>query len=434
MAEMLFSVVVQEAISKGVSFVLDKREEKKASSQGHLMERMEMAVGDLELALERSAKLPITEVSLLQRRKAIKFAYAEAMELLDKHKQGRPPVHGLEESETTQGLKRKRSWIIRAKSLFISSSAGFNLKMDDVRRFEWFADCAGRFVRDVESGCSLRHYTFCSPIASRHLLEGKTLKYESEQGNELRQFYIWPTCSKERGVEAVLQYLYKDSAAVEEKSFCLMLALRLSESTDIIQTLRAHMCPPWAGIQEWYMENGPLCRPDPACCRASRHGLCGSNGVSSESLSHMFPEQVHFFCFIRYVSALAQPAGTSSHSCCSSEETGCRSGGEVGRGDWMSPLAMAVAFVPHYNYAAVEKTGNANRRGDASIEQVGETLKSDAIKWFLRQPQLTEYKSDWHAKHGAAWFDVYKPRSQRTRWLQQDFQAATTMDLPAPST
>lgn len=43
-----------------------------------------MAASELELALERSTKLPITDVSLLQRRKMIERGYDEAMELLNK--------------------------------------------------------------------------------------------------------------------------------------------------------------------------------------------------------------------------------------------------------------------------------------------------------------------------------------------------------------
>ncbi|KAJ1287568.1 hypothetical protein BS78_02G020000 [Paspalum vaginatum] len=166
MTEMVCSAVVQETVSRGVSFVFGKREEK--ASQGHMMEKLEMAVSEIELTLERSAKLPITGVSLLHRRKMIKCAYVQATELLDKHRQQAVLVS---QGQISQGVKRKR-WIMHAKNLPIASSAGFST--DDVGRMEWFARCAGNFLRDVESGCSLQHYTFCNPIV-RHLLEGKTL-------------------------------------------------------------------------------------------------------------------------------------------------------------------------------------------------------------------------------------------------------------------
>jgi hypothetical protein len=89
MAEMVCSALVQETVSRGVSLALGRREEK--ASQGHLTERLEMAVSELEFALERAMELPIRHLSLLQRRKMIKHAYFEAMELLDKHKQQAMP-------------------------------------------------------------------------------------------------------------------------------------------------------------------------------------------------------------------------------------------------------------------------------------------------------------------------------------------------------
>jgi ElaB/YqjD/DUF883 family membrane-anchored ribosome-binding protein len=90
MVEMVWSVLVQEAISRVISFGFSRREEK--ASQGHLMERLQMAANELELSLERSAKMPITDVSLFQCRKTIKRAYIEAMEQLDKHKQQAVPA------------------------------------------------------------------------------------------------------------------------------------------------------------------------------------------------------------------------------------------------------------------------------------------------------------------------------------------------------
>ena len=114
------------------------------------------------------------------------------MELLHKHKQQQAVPAG-QQLEVAHGAKRKRWVLCSAKNMSITSSFAA-LSTDDFRRFEWYADCAGRFVRDVESWCSLHHYTFCNPIV-RHLLEGKTLRYYLKQGNLLRHFYIWPTYS-----------------------------------------------------------------------------------------------------------------------------------------------------------------------------------------------------------------------------------------------
>lgn len=150
MAEVLGSALAQEAVSRAVSFGLSRREEK--ASQGHLTERLEMAVSELEFALERAQELPIRHLSLLRRRKQFKLAYAEAMELLDRRNKQQAVPAGQE--QVAHGAKRKR-WVICAKNMSITSSFS-GLSTDDVRRFEWYADRAGRFVRDVESGCS--HY------------------------------------------------------------------------------------------------------------------------------------------------------------------------------------------------------------------------------------------------------------------------------------
>jgi hypothetical protein len=420
MAEMFVSTLVQETVSKSVSFVLGKREEK--ASQGHLMERLQMAVSELEFALERAQELPIRHLSLLGRRKQIKSAYNEAMELLDKHKQQQAVPAG-QELQTGRGVKHKR-WNFWANNMSLKPFVG--LSTDAVRRFEWYADHAGRFVRDVESGCSLHHYTFCNPIV-RHLLEGKTLVYyHLEQGNLLRGFYIWPVYSDERGLEAVLAYRYGNSI-INEKYFFLLLFLRLSESTDIVgvaikglqllasefklatefamgeltllsnlQDIGHSYGPPCVGFQEHYINDMQLFRPDPACCKGS-NGLCGNNNVSSE-LSDMFPEQVIFGGFE------------------------CRSFDMVGRsksrGGGKPPLSLSADFWPHaatetQDSYALERMGDVQEYRDTSTQQVAEGLKLDAINRLLCQPKLTEYRIDWYSKHGAAWFTVKKASTER---------------------
>jgi len=168
----VFSPCLGDREQRGVSFALGKREEK--ASQGHLMERLEMAVSQLEFALERAQELRIRHLSLICRRKQIKSAYVEATELLDKHKQQQAVPAG-QELQDAHGVKKRKLWVISAKNMLTTSSFA-GLSTDDVRRFELYADFADKFVRDVESGCSLHHNTFCNPIV-RHLLDGKTLEY-----------------------------------------------------------------------------------------------------------------------------------------------------------------------------------------------------------------------------------------------------------------
>jgi hypothetical protein len=426
----VWSALVQEAVSRAISSVLGRLEEK--DSQRHIRERLQMAANELELALERSAKLPITDVSLLQRRKMIKCAYLEAAQLLDKHEQEALVPAGQEGK--VLGTKRKH-WIISGvMSQATSSLCG--LKMEDVRRFERFADCAGKFVRDVESGCSLRHYTFCNPLV-RHLLDGKTLRYRSmEQGNRLRCFYIWPMSSEERGVEAQLGYLYKD-ATMLEKSFHVGMIIRLSENTDIagvaikclqlltsqfkidaesavgeltllanIQDVSHSYELPWARIQEDHMKQSASHRPDPGCCKASRHGLCAVNSVSSSEATHIFPEQVIVFHFHCYISDVEYSLSSSPHE----------DGPSVSRGRRGAPLEVSVGILPHNNDLvdgcfALEAIGNNQPKLAVSVQPVGESVRSRAINCFLHQPELTNYKMHWYSTHGSAWFDVEKQSS-----------------------
>jgi len=276
----------------------------------------------------------------------------------------------------------------------------------------------------LESGCSLHHYTFCNPIV-RHLLEGKTLTYYSKQGNLLRHLYIKPTYSDERGVEALLAYRYEDST-VAEKCFCLGLILRLTESTDLVEiaikglqllasqfklaveyamgelTLLsnlqdiAHLHGPlWEGIQEWHIKHTQDARPDPACCKGSRHGLCANNNVSSE-LADIFPEQIIILGFQCYISAL-----------------------ESKNRGWKPPVVLTAAFIPHavtgtQDSYALEIIGDATEyRNASSIQQVVETIQSGAVNCFSCQPELAKYRMDWFGKHGLAWFVVEKSSSER---------------------
>ena len=140
MAEMVGSAVIQEAVSRVSSFVLGKREDKE--SKGRIIERLEMALAELEFALERSVKLPIRDISLLHRRKVIKHAYTEAANLLDKHK-----WQSQQEDREIQRISHGRS-LSFLSLIGLKKDESLCLSCSDVQRFEWFADCAGKFVRD----------------------------------------------------------------------------------------------------------------------------------------------------------------------------------------------------------------------------------------------------------------------------------------------
>ena len=185
---MATSAVVQETVSRVSSFIFNKHEEK--VSKGHNLERLEMAHTELELAIERSSKLPITDVALLRRRKILKRALNECGDVLLRYK-----LQAIEDEESQQGVMVTHPSFPKRIAYATKSSIAhlFGLAKDgpsglDVQRFEWFAGCAGKLVKDLESGCSLWQYTFSNPL-TRQLLEGKTLWYEMEKGTIQRGFF-----------------------------------------------------------------------------------------------------------------------------------------------------------------------------------------------------------------------------------------------------
>ena len=204
MAEIVGSAVVQESVSQILSGMLQKYEEKHNSNAFRNLERLEMAHIRLEAVLQTSDKWDITDTSLLRWHRKLKSVAQECDDTLHRCRQRILEDEHIEKEVSNSSLPKR---VVHATRSFVSSI--FNHDNDDlnrsiVQRFEWYADCAGRFVRDVESWCSLHHYTFSNPIV-RHLLEGKTLRYYLKQGNLLRHFYIWPTYFDERGVEAVMR-------------------------------------------------------------------------------------------------------------------------------------------------------------------------------------------------------------------------------------
>lgn len=235
---MVVSAAVQETMNKVTSYLFTKGDNNdKISSRGHNIERLAVAHTELELALERSARMPITDVSLLRRRKLLKRAFKECGDLL--HRCSRQQTVDITEIDQAAPHSFIRKRIAEMSQSFISSCfSGFHqdssTSCSDVRRYEWWAGCANRFLKDLESGCSPQRCMFSNPIV-RQLLEGKTLEYKGMQRNILRQLHIWPVCVEGRGVEATLEFHYEDRKT-PMRSFSLALMLRLSDSTDIVGT------------------------------------------------------------------------------------------------------------------------------------------------------------------------------------------------------
>ncbi|VAH39531.1 unnamed protein product [Triticum turgidum subsp. durum] len=421
MREMVASAVVQEAVSGAVAFVFSSRREK--ASQEELMERLEMAHLKLDLALERTRMMPVTIMPLLRLRKKLKDVFKECGDLLSRAR-GRQKV--------VPSLRRKimhtvlPSFIVPNQDVLSSSAVG---------RFERFVEEADRFVRDVESGCSLSHYRFLSsPI--RHLLEGKGLSYRMVQGSKAFSLRIWTVSVEEYGRVAWLSFHYKDRK-VPLKNCKLVLILRLYESTDIVgitaKCLRS-LAPQFKSLVEDATEEltqlptqdvsyfdsvrwETLAKattywcPDPFCCIAN--GLnkpCASNIISSE-LTGRFPQEVMAVDFRCWFSA--------SEYCSRSSTDEAR----INAIKAWPPLQIQVYFLAHlpfeltgesllviFNHLSVESYQHGS-----SLYQKEEEIQTEAIDCFIRQPGMANYHMAWASAHGCAYFHVSKPITKTRR-------------------
>ena len=76
--------------------------------------------------------------------------------------------------------------IASAANLSISSLLGLDkdqLSSSIVQTFECYADCADKFITDVESSCPLRRDAFRYPFV-RQVFEGKTVVYQKMKGSQ----------------------------------------------------------------------------------------------------------------------------------------------------------------------------------------------------------------------------------------------------------
>jgi hypothetical protein len=221
-AETVGAAVVQEVVSRTVSVVLGKRKDK--ASQGQYMERLTKAVHEVEFVLERTGKMPITEVSLLRDRIELKRDFIEAAALVfssRRHEKRQPPQGQPEISQSVvTHSSSPHGWCHAMFS--VSSFIGMMttkedvllcLSCDDVERFEQFADSARNILRRVESGCSLRRYMFFPCPLVRRLFSklGKSLIYRSSSASRARKIsscvaHMLRGRARRRGVSKVLVY------------------------------------------------------------------------------------------------------------------------------------------------------------------------------------------------------------------------------------
>ncbi|TVU40835.1 hypothetical protein EJB05_14315, partial [Eragrostis curvula] len=425
---MVGSALAQEGVSGVSSYISGKLEEN--ASRAHTVARLEMALSQLEFALERAGKLPITYVSLLRRMKMLKRAYLQGTDLLSKHKKL------LVAAEEDQDVGRRRSlpFLDGVSSLLGMLRSNDNdderLTSSVAKTFEWYAACADKLVADVvESSSPLRrdhHDAFRRYPLLRHLLEGKTLRYETSSKRRGRQEHhrslciIWPVRLEERGVEARLLYQYMDRERPERR-FRLRLMLRLSEDTDIVgvavkclralaaqfklatasssaagelallphrlqddndDTTHSSYWPPLDWSEESYVAQTKSWRPDPICCCATGSVVSPPHGVPEPVIA------VGFGCYVsapEYNDVLAAAGSGSSSSSSSSPAAVVVAGGRNAAAP--PPLYLVAAFVPHHHLACATMRGIVLTYGGReeclgggdSVQHVKEVLRSKAI-------------------------------------------------------
>ncbi|XP_047052128.1 uncharacterized protein LOC124657657 [Lolium rigidum] len=439
MAEMVGSAVVQEVVSGAFSFMRNTHEE--MVSQSHLIERLKWAHLELEFALERTQRMPMIEVSLLKMRMMIKQAFEESRDLL--YKQQTLPVN-LEEGGTEQGVTLAPSLpnrIMHAVKPFFGTEKG-SISGSCVRRFEMFAQKTDKFVRDVESGCSLAPYRFSYPIIAQ-LLEGKYLRHEMVSGSQTRRISIFACCLEDYGVVGIVNLDFQD-LKTPTKCFRLSLMLRLSESTDIVgistkclQSLgpqfksladvasgeltgistQVSMITPGPAFREFVfnMINNAIrsFRQEPLCCIGDGFQASAKNMLSSQ-LTEGFPEQVSYLRFDCFISAAEYSSQTSTVE---------RNRNTIKA--WPVPQ-LSVTFRPHDLSPTVDGKGctyvltaGGEYRGPLNflleLSEVAEFVPLLAVNFFNLEPERTEFVMIWCSAHGNATFTVSKPITEVKR-------------------
>ncbi|KAG2639669.1 hypothetical protein PVAP13_2KG022000 [Panicum virgatum] len=424
MGEMVASTLAQEGVSRVFSSISTKLDDR--ASRAHNVRRLDIALSRMEYAFERTAKMPITCVSLLRRWKMLMSAYNEGVHLLNKHKL---PAALEGHAETGQVVVRSSYYYLQriATAAYFSLSSlasGLNkqqcLSSSVVQIFEGYADSADKFVADVESACPLRRDTFFPYPFVRQLLQGRSFIYPVRVEGSLLLFGMNPVVLEGRGVEACIWY----KRFYSERLDGLLLVLRLSESTDIVgaaidcvrsfasllnlpaqeaiighltqlpnlQEISDSYAPPRVRFEKNFASLSTGLRPDPLCCQRVGHGP-SVNGTNSSELSHLFQEQIIYFSFSCYVSALEYNLPSTSDEA----------------------LRLNVGFSPHAGHFSISFVAEAMRSKYehfpfGSIEQTVDMTRSRSVEFLIGQPEVKDYTVFWKSRHGHAFFEVVKPR------------------------
>ncbi|KAF8713960.1 hypothetical protein HU200_027946 [Digitaria exilis] len=449
---MVASAVAGDTVSRIISSLADRDDDESTEN----MERLEMAHIKMEAVLHMTEKWQIPNVPLLRWRSKLKRAAQECGDELQRCKQR--VIEGQEiRLRVSQSSFPKR--IAYATKSFISSITGSSndessSSTDVVRRFERFADGANEFLKFVEFSGTPRKYMFFNHLIN-NLLRGKSLRYRAFQGSKFYYLRIRPMSSPDRGVEAMVAFVYQDFKE-PTKAFRLRFMLRLSESTNVfgviskcMQSVAPHFKFAAEGVmseltqlptQDFSWETQSPCgestywvnvyntltqqfRPNPLCCHQHEQNLSISSRTnntasSSRLLSILFPEEV--------ISVLLQchVAISDKHKYTGSSAAEHKGSSYVN--SHIPPLKLGVLFLPHdspedietdsesYALEVIGEEVQAIVHRNACLQDIDEKLLPKAIDYLYQNKESKMYRMCLKSRHGTANLCVEKTSARGT--------------------
>ncbi|CAL4991845.1 unnamed protein product [Urochloa decumbens] len=444
MAEIVSSAIVQETVSKILSGLVQKYEEKEESKLNTNLERLEMAQIRLEAALETSDKWQITDASLLRWRKKLKRAALECDETLHKCKKRVLEDEQLEHEVRKYSLPDR---IVHATKSFIFSIFNLDnkrLSRSIVKRFEWYADGANEFLRFIEHGGTPRHQMPFNSLV-RNLFEGKQLDYKIIRGNGNPSFQLSliPFITEEYGIEARL--IFNQNDGTPEGNIYFLITIQLSESTDIVgitikclQLFAPHFkCKVeniWKELTQLptqYLSWVPYVyssqkdihslvsqwfRPNQLCCKQhDKHELRRISNMDMAKLCDVSLEPVIEFNLQCQVSL---PVYNNQKNSLSEDTMSLQDSPYLRAGISFSPHGSSEDMLPaNKSSVLVAIVGGEHQclNTDIALEQLEEFMLPKAIGYFCQNAEATVYRMIWRSKHVSALISVEKPSISRQR-------------------
>ncbi|TVU35633.1 hypothetical protein EJB05_17533, partial [Eragrostis curvula] len=442
MAEMVFSAVVEETLKQALSGLIGSNGQEDVVAD---VERLEMVQIKLEAALNASRRWRIRDAPLLRWRRKLKRAAEECGgELRERRRRVAAEDDDDDKAREKDSFPRR---LARAAAAFFGGGDGcVRDAAAAVKRFEWYADGAGEFLRFVElgGGSPRRHTPRVDPLIGR-LLAGEELRYRFvNRRGQYHQFCVRPVRLDGRGVEAKLIFVYEDDEALE-KNLCLGAILRLSESTDLVGTLvkclelrpvllvtTPHFRPAAESARRelvalprqdfsWepsYLDSGDnghwnamhsslsqWFRPNPLCCNAETTPTASDlEPVIGVFLQRHIP-------LAEYNAHPAVATVADGTTCLKKNAPHLRLGlhfSPHGSSD-MAPAAESAA-VELVDGEELQTAGGGVHRNISSLEELDEFALPKAIDCLLhrRRPEAAAYQLFWKAKHGTAFLEVEK--------------------------